>query len=769
MEHPTPRHKRNGQNGAIDLQNQLQKLRTHISRGNQPVVEVPTQKEETFLSEYAFTIVPLFDAIRRYIWYIIILSLIVGGFTYNWSKKRPKKYKATAIVGVVPGSKKVFTQIRDVISYHYQLRRFYATQLTVMKSDQIAQKALELVPEVLNSPGFYGLSKVKDKKKRYVIMAKLRPKAALILKSRTSVSPIRKSSLFKITVRDSNPVRAQKLANAISLAYSDYNLKFRLKATKQAYGKIKEQRDKFQKKREDLQNKLLSFRKKNNVLTTSLDDRRNIAFKQLEALNQRYIKVMLSRIELESQLKSVLKNKRRLKYIKDPMKEHFPAIFNSALIQELKAHHNKQELERKKLLYRYRAKHPLVQKATNHLKKLKKLIKHHILLVYSSYMEKLRAARHEERRLKRKVLIAKNQLQRVHRLNLEFDHIQHKMKDVDRSLSFLNRRFFEVQLLKDSTTTNVRLVQKSRKPGAPYSPRVFRDTAAGVLASFIGFLFIFFLSEFIDRTVRSFEEMESKSGVTPIGDVPIIQKKKGFVGEVLYNPDRPLTQIEEAIRSIRTNIQFMSPDRPFRKYLVTSPSPREGKTYMCTNLAIGIAHGGKKTILIDTDMRRPRIHKILDLDFDRSKGSSSVIIGQTTLEESMIKSQFPNLWVLPCGPIPPSPTEMIQTEGFMDMMRELEERFDVIIFDSPPILNVTDAAVLSTFVDGVILVCQAGSTNWSALHTAARKIESVGGNLLGAILNKYDPKKSRGYGGYGSYRGYYYSPYRYAPKENEDE
>ncbi len=201
----------------------------------------------------------------------------------------------------------------------------------------------------------------------------------------------------------------------------------------------------------------------------------------------------------------------------------------------------------------------------------------------------------------------------------------------------------------------------------------------------------------------------------------------------------------------------MAPDQRKLRLLFTSPSPREGKTFIATNVAIGIAHAGKRTILIDTDMRRPRVHKILQLDYDRSKGVSSVIVGQHTLQEAMIQSDYPNLWILPCGPIPPSPTELLQTDGFHKFFRELEESFDAIIFDTPPILSVTDAAVLSAYVDGCILISSSGSTTWNALRAARYKLESVGGRIFGCVLNKFSDRDRT----YAYQRGYHYGTYRY--------
>jgi capsular exopolysaccharide synthesis family protein len=619
---------------------------------------------------------------------------------------------------------------------------------------------------VLKSPSFYGLDSKKDTKHNQQIMEKLRPDAYKILKSKIIIQAILKSSLFRISVEDSDAHRAHELAMAIAEAYQEYDRLFRVRTTINAYQKIKVQREKFEKMHSELQRKLMQFRQTNNVLTTSLNDRRNLAFKRLDSLYQQMIQVILRRVTLESQLQPLLRSRKSEK-LQGDLGSSFPPLLQNELYWKLKHRHSDLQLKLESMSSRYKSKHPEVERLENQLRRLNKIIIGHIALIIEGYQEQLRSTKREEKELISKVNIAKTQLKNLDRLNLTFEQLQKEEQELSKSLSFLNRRYFEIQLLKDSTATNVRVVERASQPKDPFSPRVFRDTAIGIVLSFVGLLGLFMLIELLDRSVRSLDDLEKKVGIIPLGEMPLLNRKKKQTDiELLYNPERPMTQVEEAIRAIRTNILFTGiVNKELRKILLTSPSPREGKTFLAINLAIGIAHTGKKTILIDTDMRRPRIHKVLLPNFDRSKGVSSVIVGQHSIDEAIIKTQFPNLWLLPCGPIPPSPTELLQTDGFHKFMDEVLERFDIVLFDSPPIIPITDASILASYVDGVILVSSCGITTWNALQASVRKIQSVRGKLIGCILNKFSNKYRRyHYGYYGSY-GSYKTNYGYSSNE----
>jgi capsular exopolysaccharide synthesis family protein len=211
--------------------------------------------------------------------------------------------------------------------------------------------------------------------------------------------------------------------------------------------------------------------------------------------------------------------------------------------------------------------------------------------------------------------------------------------------------------------------------------------------------------------------------------------------------------VAEAYRTIRTGIRFGVTDASSRTLLVTSPSPGDGKTTVASNLAIAIAQTGKRVLLIDADCRRPMVHRIHSLKDD--VGLTSVLAAQSTLEDSIHHSNTESLDILPCGPLPPNPAEMLNSEAFTSLLRELANRYDQVVVDSPPIAPVTDARILGAACDATVLVIRAEKTSRRVAEHARDALGSVGAVLLGVVVN--DAPRSRSESSYGHYNyGYGY-------------
>jgi capsular exopolysaccharide synthesis family protein len=262
-----------------------------------------------------------------------------------------------------------------------------------------------------------------------------------------------------------------------------------------------------------------------------------------------------------------------------------------------------------------------------------------------------------------------------------------------------------------------------------------------------------FLLEMLDTTVTTREQVDERLGIPFLGIIPTIERDETDTPERSVHAD-PHSAAAECLRSIRTNVLFMSPDRPLRTILVTSCSPGEGKTTTATALAETMADGGSRVLLIDADMRRPRIHKVFGIQ--QEMGLSSLILGEGGLETVVRPTSVQNLSVLVCGPVPPNPAELLHTPAFAGILAAAAERFDRVIIDSPPAGVVADAVVISTQVDGTLFVLKAGHTSQDAAVRAVRGIANVNGRLLGAVLNDLDLEDRR-YGEYYQYyrRGYY--------------
>ena len=218
---------------------------------------------------------------------------------------------------------------------------------------------------------------------------------------------------------------------------------------------------------------------------------------------------------------------------------------------------------------------------------------------------------------------------------------------------------------------------------------------------------------------------------------------------------QPKSAVAECLRAVRTNLLFMSPDKPLKTILVTSSGPQEGKTTTATSLAVTMAASGNRVLLVDADMRRPRVHRIFGIPNDA--GLSSLIVGEGSLAELTRTTEIPNLSILPCGPVPPNPAELLHTDAFRRILSELEKHYDRIIVDSPPVGVVADAVVIATQVDGTLIVLKANRTSRDLARQAVKQLRDVKAPIFGAVLNDLDLEDQK-YGQYAYYYryGYYY-------------
>lgn len=293
---------------------------------------------------------------------------------------------------------------------------------------------------------------------------------------------------------------------------------------------------------------------------------------------------------------------------------------------------------------------------------------------------------------------------------------------------------------------------------APIRPNVPQTTFLGIVGGLLAGLALAFLLEFLDSSVTSQSEIEERLGLTFLGFVPSIPTSDG-TSKDLHIHREPKSHIAECTRAVRTNLLFMSPDKPLKRMLVTSSGPQEGKSTTAINLAIAMAQSGQRVLIVDTDMRRPRLHRAFGVPNDL--GVSSIVVGEGKLEDAIKTTEVPGVYLLPCGPVPPNPAELLHTRAFGELLETLEARFDRVLLDSPPVGAVADAVVLATQVNGVVMVLKAGVTNRDVARRTLRALNDVKATMLGAVLNDVNLERSR-YGDY-SY-GYSYRYYGYGEK-----
>jgi capsular exopolysaccharide synthesis family protein len=303
------------------------------------------------------------------------------------------------------------------------------------------------------------------------------------------------------------------------------------------------------------------------------------------------------------------------------------------------------------------------------------------------------------------------------------------------------------------------VLQASRRLGAECTTieLVPRASAKALVAG----IAVIFLFVFLDRSIKRVSDATQAASAPVLGVIPqVTSADLGVTNDDrardMYVYENPKSSIAECCRSLRTNLLFSAADRELKTIAVCSANQREGKTTTVIYLGTTMAQGGQRTLLIDSDMRRPRLHKSTGVAL--APGLSNLLIGEDDYDNLIKPTDVKDMFVLPCGPTPPNPAELLLTKRFETVLGELARRFDRIILDSPPIQPVTDAVVLSKRVDGVVLVVRASKTLRDELRRSARMIRDVGGTIVGVIVNELDARDSHYYGyggyGYGSYYGY---------------
>lgn len=339
----------------------------------------------------------------------------------------------------------------------------------------------------------------------------------------------------------------------------------------------------------------------------------------------------------------------------------------------------------------------------------------------------------------------KNATGDTERTRLETSLAQYRSTYSNLVASYQQVRIAEAQAL-----NNIVVAEPAVEPQDPIRPRVLTNTLLAAIVGLMLALGIAFLVEYLDDTVKTPDDISRVSSLSTLGAIARLKDVGGARQLIAWL--RIKAPESEAYRTLRTNIQFSSVDKPIRSLLVTSSSPGEGKSTTTANLAVVLAQTGQRVIAVDTDLRRPVLHKVFSVP--NNTGLTTALLGGDTdpIESFLQPTEIDSLTVLTSGPIPPNPSELLGSHRMAHLVERLTGAADIVIFDSPPVLAVTDAAVMGRQVDGVLLVVDAGRTREHALAGATAELQKTGANVLGAALNRLDTRR-------GDYQYYYYYYY----------
>jgi capsular exopolysaccharide synthesis family protein len=310
----------------------------------------------------------------------------------------------------------------------------------------------------------------------------------------------------------------------------------------------------------------------------------------------------------------------------------------------------------------------------------------------------------------------------------------------------LLQRAKETGVAGELKTSNIRVVDQAERPRSPVTPRTRLNLLLGVVGGGLLAFGLAFFFEYLDSRIKSPDEIKAHLGLPSLGMVPALDPKSWKGKEPLINMGVP-PAFAEAFRSVRTNVLFSSAEDGARTLVITSTGPGEGKTTIAANLAIGFAQAGQRVLLIDADMRRPRVHEVFGQT--QEPGLSNLMVGNAKASESVHKSGVPGLWILTAGRVPPNPAELLGSQRFREFLTSLKEHFDLVIVDSPPVMAVADASIAANAASGVVFVVGAEMTSRHTARAAVEQLDSARARFVGAVLNRVDLEKD----------SYYYSRY----------
>ena len=689
-------------------------------------------------------------------WPFVVLSMIVAtviAFVYTY--RQPKIYESTCQVIIEPMAPQVLPGSKDVVELgtgtFWANKEFYETQYRIIQSTSVGQRTAEKL----------GLQYDPD----YApVVGASRDLVALgrTIAGQISVKPLKDSRLALITVEDRKPQRAALIANTVADTYIEYNLDYKLEGARSAMAWLAEQESELKRQLEESELKLYHYKKDRNLLAVSLDDKQSMLSQNLASVNAKLTDLHIRLLEMDAKRKMI---ERARDDISD--KANLPEIREKPAIEKLRDSYIQLNKDYADLSSRYGPSHPKMKSLQGEMDVTRSAYQEEINGVLATFEKSYQELLDNERSLKVLMEQQKREAIELSKIEVEYKPLQRSAEQEDKMYGIIAARQKEIDITGPMKTNNVRVLERAIVPGIPVRPRPVQNLLLGLMIGLGTGIGLAFAIEALDNTLKTQQDVEQFLGTPVLGLVPVIGASPG--AEALQQGDNlrerdlgvfldPKSVAAECCRSIRTNILFMSPDRPLKTMVVTSPSPQEGKTTTAINLGVTMAEAGGRVLIVDTDMRRPRLHRSFGVP--NQTGISTVIVGKATLEEAIKHTDVPNLDVLPCGPVPPNPSELLHTERFGVVLADLAKLYDRIILDSPPTSAVTDPAVLGNLADGVVLVIKAGETTREAAMHARRQLATAKARLFGVVVNAIDfSNPAYGYEYY--YRNYYRYGYTY--------
>jgi polysaccharide biosynthesis transport protein len=628
--------------------------------------------------------------------------------------------------------------------------QFYQTQYDLLKSHSLAERVVEQL-NLAQHPAFQGNGQGRSV---LGLWAEVRAEEAATdprevrsgladrLLDSLTVEPVRNSKLVKIHYESPDPALAAQIVQVLAETFIQLSLERRFDAASYAKNFLEQRLAQVKGRLEDSDQALVAFARSQGILNVDNVDgeKQTLAMQKLQALSVGLAEARKERIAAESLYREALA----------AQGHGLSRILDNWTINRLKE--AKVELE---AIYQEQrgtlnSDHPKMQQLRRRITEVEDQIGREIGAIHGALRGDFQAAQRKEATLNSETAEVTSEVTRLRDQTSQYNILMREV-DTNRTLyDGLLQRLKEVGVIGGVSLNNLSVIDAAEVPKVPFQPNVRLNLLLGILLGLLGGIGLAFLFEHLDDTVKLPEDLERLAQVPVLGILPKLPSSTAAtLATSAY--DDPRSAFAEATRSLRTALLFSTPERAPRVLHVTSPGLAEGKTTITLNLAITFTQLGHKVLLIDCDLRRPALHRVLDLDTNR--GLTHFLTSEPTGPGDVTQyAHIPNLFAIPAGPVPPNPAELLESARMVDFLALAAEKFDYVLLDGPPILGLADGLILASLARGTVVVVEAAATRRDHLIGALKRLAGVQARVLGGVFNKLSRRDSA----YSYYHSYYY-------------
>jgi succinoglycan biosynthesis transport protein ExoP len=682
---------------------------------------------------------PLIDFQLEDVWPILrkqqtVILLFIGtvlSVTLVAGLLRTKEYRASALIHLSPhvGQEVAVNEVVDMNTRGYfEVQQFYRTQIQIILSRSVREDVVRRYTEA----GYDDILLEED--------------GAQVLAGLMTVVPEEQSQLVEISVTHTDPARAAMLANLVAEVYSDRMLDARRDASSDAVGWLGTQIEQYGKKVADATEAVHEFKAATN--TVDIGERLSTLDARLNSLNEAFAKKNTDRVLLEATVEShlELKAKGRL--------EQLGKVVASPLLETASRDQATAIAALADVAAKYGPQHPEHRQAKARVDALQATVEEEIRRLIAGEEAELIALRSGEESLAQEIASVKTEMLEYQRKASEYDALQNELKRAAAFYDKLSSRLEEVSLTAETQLNNVQIVDRAIAPEVPYKPNIPMSLAVAALVGVVGGIALALAREYVDDTISSQIDVAAHLKVPFLGLIPRLPENITATEADLFTHYNPRSSVSEAVRGLRAMLEMNPNGPPPRRILVTSSVAREGKTSTAIRLGVSFAQMGRRVVIVDADLRRPRVHKVFGAD--HSIGLSSFLVGAATVEELPTATPVPNLYCVYAGAQTEQPAELMASSKMEEMLTGLESMFDIILLDTPPSVALSDAVTLSRRVDGILLVVKEQSVSRAVVRQTIDLLQQVEATILGVVLNNVDLQRAGSkYKYYYAYRDYY--------------